>query len=79
MDNYHLTKNQSGDWSLKREGGERATQNFPGLNKDEAIRKAADHLKQTNSDSSLKIHREDGTFQEERTYPRSADPSQSPG
>ncbi|WP_080393289.1 DUF2188 domain-containing protein [Pseudomonas syringae] len=29
--------------------------------------------------ASLKIHKEDGTIQEERTYPRSADPSKSKG
>ena len=28
---------------------------------------------------SLKIHRADGTIEEERTYPRSADPAKSPG
>ena len=79
MDNYHLTKNENGDWNLKREGAQRATEVFPGLPKEEAVRRSADRLRQTDSDSSLKIHREDGTFQEERTYPRAADPSQSPG
>ncbi|MHC8361662.1 hypothetical protein ACYZUA_15410 [Pseudomonas sp. LS2P72] len=29
--------------------------------------------------ASLKIHRENGTIQEERTYPRSADPRKSKG
>ncbi|HXR02234.1 MAG TPA: DUF2188 domain-containing protein, partial [Pseudomonas sp.] len=29
--------------------------------------------------ASLKIHKEDGTIQEERTYPRSADPRQTKG
>lgn len=29
--------------------------------------------------TSLRIHRRDGTFQEERTYPRAADPKKSKG
>jgi hypothetical protein len=29
--------------------------------------------------ASLKIHKTDGSIQEERTYPRKADPSKSPG
>ena len=29
--------------------------------------------------SSLRIHRKDGTIQEERTYPRSSDPKRSKG
>jgi hypothetical protein len=33
----------------------------------------------TEQQGSLKIHKPDGTFEEERTYPRSADPQKSPG
>ncbi len=29
--------------------------------------------------ASVKIHKKDGTIQEERTYPRSADPRRSEG
>jgi hypothetical protein len=29
--------------------------------------------------ASVKIHKKDGTIQEERTYPRSADPLESKG
>jgi len=29
--------------------------------------------------ASVKIHKKDGTIQEERTYPRSADPHQTRG
>lgn len=28
---------------------------------------------------TVRIHKEDGTFEEERTFPRSADPRRSPG
>lgn len=79
MDNYHLTKNEHGAWNLKREGAQRASQNFPGLTKSEAIRAAAGFLRKTPEAASLKIHLVKGTIQQERTYPRSADPSKSPG
>ena len=79
MNNYHLTKNDQGTWNLKREGAQRATQNFAGSNKVDAIRAAAVHLRQAPESSSLKIHGVSGRIQEERTYPRAADPSQSPG
>lgn len=79
MDNYHLTKNESGAWSLKREGAQRATQNFPGKTKIDAIREAAGLLRRTPDAASLKIHGVKGRIQQERTYPRAADPSKSPG
>ena len=79
MDNYHLTKNEDGNWSLKREGAQRATEVFRDATKDEAVRRSAERLRESDSDASLKIHRQDGVIQEERTYPRAADPSQSPG
>ncbi|MBV7529272.1 DUF2188 domain-containing protein [Chitinophaga sp. sic0106] len=77
MKNYHLTKNAHGDWQLKRENAERASINFEGLNKSDAVRQSAAYL--SDSGSSLKIHKGNGQFQEERTYPRSADPTKSKG
>jgi hypothetical protein len=68
MDNYHITKDAT-YWSLKKEGAALPS-------------KTAGTLAQaflSNQTASLKIHREDGTFEEERTYPRSADPSRSVG
>lgn len=76
MKNYHLTKDGA-NWKLQRENATRATANFGDLNKEEAIRKSADIL--TDSNSSLKIHKTDSRIQEERTYPRSADPRKSKG
>lgn len=76
MQDYHLTHNGE-SWSLKRENAERATQVFEGDTKREAMRQVADRLADTGS--SVKIHRMDGVIQEERTYPRSADPRQSKG
>ncbi|TDE13188.1 MULTISPECIES: DUF2188 domain-containing protein [Dyadobacter] len=76
MKNYHLTKDGK-SWKLQRENTSRATANFAGFNKEEAIRKSAEILGDSNS--SLKIHKMDGRIQEERTYPRSADPTKSKG
>ncbi|MBE9465532.1 DUF2188 domain-containing protein [Dyadobacter subterraneus] len=76
MKNYHLTKDRE-SWKLQRENTSRATANFSGSSKEEAIRKSAEIL--SDSNSSLKIHKMDGRIQEERTYPRSADPTKSKG
>lgn len=76
MKNYHLTKSGN-NWKLKKEDSSRATMNFGDLNKTDAVKKSAEIL--ANSNSSLKIHKTDGKIQEERTYPRSADPKQSKG
>lgn len=76
LDKYHLSKDD-GKWKLKKEGAQRASKTFEGP-KEEAIRKSADHIK-GGSGGSLKIHKEDGKIQEERTYPRSKGPKNSPG
>jgi hypothetical protein len=76
MNDYHLTHNGE-KWALKREGAKRATEVFSDATKQEAIRQAADRL--ADSGASMKIHKLDGRIQEERTYPRSADPRSSHG
>jgi Uncharacterized protein conserved in bacteria (DUF2188) len=74
MDNYHITKD--GDqWKLKKEGGERASMTAD--TKQELIAKTSDFM--SDKIGSVKIHKEDGTFQEERTYQRKDDPRQSKG
>ncbi len=74
MDNYHITK-KDGQWKLKKEGNTRASK--VAETKAEIIQKARDYMKPR--EGSVKIHKEDGSFQEERTYPRSSDPSETPG
>lgn len=76
MNNYHLSKDGD-DWKLKKEHAERSTAVFADLTKAEAVREAAKLL--ADSGSSLKIHKVNGTIEEERTYPRSADPKRSKG
>lgn len=74
MDNYHITKSDNG-WELKKEGAARASKTA--TTKAEITKAATEFL--DGETASLKIHKEDGTIQEERTYPRSADPSKSKG
>jgi Uncharacterized protein conserved in bacteria (DUF2188) len=74
MDNYHI-KTHDGHWDLTREGGERASISKP--TKAEILR--AMEVFMVGKTGSVKVHGEDGRLQEERTYPRSADPSRSKG
>lgn len=47
--------------------------------KKDAITKAAQAARRAREAVTLKIHKEDGRIQEERTYPRAADPRTSKG
>jgi hypothetical protein len=74
MDNYHVSKSGDG-WELKKQGASRAS--ITASTKAEIVQLASEFL--DGKTASLKIHKEDGTIQEERTYPRSADPVKSKG
>jgi hypothetical protein len=50
-----------------------------GKTKAEAIKNTAKVAKADPAPVSVKIHKEDGKIQEERTYPSSADPHKSKG
>jgi len=74
MDNYHITKD--GDqWKLKKEGAERASKIA------DTKREIIDQTRNFMSDriGSVKIHKGNGRFQEERTYQRKNDPRKSKG
>lgn len=74
MDNYHITKD--GDkWKLKKEGADRASKTAD--TKSELIEKTHEFM--VDRVGSVKIHKEDGVFQEERTYHRKDDPQKSKG
>jgi len=45
----------------------------------DAVRKTAEEAKKMPEAVTVKIHKEDGRIQEERTYPGSADPKKSKG
>ncbi|MEN5107259.1 DUF2188 domain-containing protein [Pseudomonas sp. TWI672] len=74
MDNYHLSPTSDG-WELKKAGAERASKRA--ATKQELVGALADFF--DGKTASVKIHRADGTIEEERTYPRSADPRRTKG
>jgi len=45
----------------------------------DAVKKTAGVARRADEKITVKIHKENGRFQEERTYPRSADPKKSKG
>ncbi len=74
MDNYHITK--AGDkWNFKKEGNAGASKSAG--TKSEIIKEMQDYMK--NKIGSVKIHKENGQIQEERTYQRKNDPKKSKG
>lgn len=74
MDNYDIT-HKNDKWKFKKQGAERAIKT--GETKEEMIDYMRDYM--TDKVGSVKIHKKDGTIQEERTYPRKADPKKTPG
>jgi len=75
MDNFHLLPNGD-NWNLTPEGSNRPLATFS--TKAKALASAARLLDKPGG-GSLKIHREDSTIEEEFTYPRCADPCETPG
>lgn len=74
MDNYHLSPTDEG-WELKKVGAERASKRA--ATKQELVSSLADFF--NGKTASVKIHKADGSIEEERTYPRTADPRRSKG
>lgn len=74
MQSYHLRHSQH-QWDLIKEGAERPAFTTP--TKSEAIAILDKFM--AGKTGSVKIHKMDGSFEEERTYPRSADPRTSQG
>ena len=61
------------------ESGGRTVSNTKAPTKAEAVKKVAAAAKKDSQPVSVRIHKLDGKIQEERTYPRSADPRKSKG
>lgn len=74
MDNYDITYTD-GQWKFKKQGSERSIKNA------ETKHEAIDYMKNFMDDKvgSVKIHKKDGKYQEERTYQRKDDPTSSKG
>ena len=74
----HLTKDdEKGDWRLQESGADRAIRRFPTKQDATAGGALADALGQKGG--SVRIHRQDGVIQEERTFLRGKDPKGTPG
>ncbi|MDR6763606.1 hypothetical protein J2Y38_003827 [Flavobacterium sp. 2755] len=76
MKNFHLVQ-EDGKYKLKKENAERASKVID-TNKIDAIKQSKDFI-QSQGGGSLKIHKNGGGFQEERTYPKFHDPKKSKG
>jgi len=74
MDNYHITKDED-RWKLTKEGNERASKTA------DTKQEMVDTMRKFMQDKtgSVKIHKEDGKIQEERTYQRKDDPRETKG
>ena len=75
---YTLTHNDAKDqWSLRQDKTGRVVKNFD--TKTEATKGGVLQDALGSAGGSVKIQKENGRLQEERTYPRSADPRESKG
>ena len=72
MRRFEVVKNPLG-WQVIFQGRELAR----GNTKEEVIRAAANLAE--GAPTTVRIHNADGSFDEERTYPRASDPRRSPG
>lgn len=74
----HLVKDKTrGDWELKPEHGDRALRRFD--RKEDATKGGVLSDALGKQGGSVRIHKQDGKIQEERTYPGSKDPPRSRG
>jgi len=71
----HSGKNE--DWELRNDSTDRVVKRFETKAEATAGGVLADAI--GNADGSVRIHKENGRIQEERTFPRSKDPRKSPG
>ena len=76
MKTYHLKKSTDG-WEIALEKSAETV--IWGKTKSKAIAAFIAFTKGLSHPVSLRIHKVDGKFQEERTYPRSMDPRRSKG
>lgn len=75
---YTLTHNEKKDrWDLESDQSGKVVKSFD--TKGEATKGGALEKAVGKQGGSVKIQKESGAFQEERTYPGSADPKKSPG
>jgi hypothetical protein len=74
VENYHVSPTADG-WELKKAGAERASKRA--ATKAELVGHLSEFF--DGKTASVKIHKADGAIEEERTYPRTADPKRTKG
>lgn len=74
MDKYHITK-EDDKWKLTRTDADRASKTAD--TKKEIIEKTREFMQ--DKTGSVRIHKENGVIQEERTYHRKNDPTKTKG
>jgi len=74
MDTYHVSPAGDG-WELRKTGADRASRRS--VSKAEMLGLLPDFF--AGKTASVKIHKADGSIEEERTYPRAADPRRTKG
>lgn len=75
---YTLEKNEKTDkWDLRKDTSDKLVRSF--ATKDQATKGGTLERAVGSDGGSVKIQKENGRFQEERTYPGSKDPKKSPG
>lgn len=76
LPSFHLTRDKKrGGWQLEKAGSDRATARFE--TKADALKRGALRAAIGKDGGSVKIHKQNGRIQAERTYPRSRDPKSS--
>lgn len=68
---------KNGEWSAK--SGGKTVRGTKAPRKVDAVRKTAKKARAESEPVTVKIHKEKGGIQQERTYPRKADPKRSRG
>jgi hypothetical protein len=76
LPSFHLTKKDD-KWSLERAGSDRALRTFD--RKSDALKGGVLKGALGQQGGSVKLHKENGRIQQERTYPRGRDPKGSKG
>lgn len=74
MKGYDVKK-EGDNWKFQQHKSERSIRNFE--SKKDAVGFATSYMRE--HEGTLKIKKVNGQIQEERTYPRSKDPSRTPG
>lgn len=77
MKTYHILPTPDGSWKAVLAGTDEMLAGFE--NKEKLIDHMAKWAADAKESISVRIHTQDGRFEEERTYPRSADPVEREG